>query len=182
MTVPVVRELLQYAVYDREPLMNQRTHLFSRPLGMMDCAGILKSYTRTNLYQSGMLEAPFRFMIDSVQAVLFFGDDIPRLTHHFWWKTTASLFIGRKLYWQSPLAFCASPLLLANLDAPLNREERQALATHFLPRLTLPDGDAPTIREQELFEVEIEVEDANAIPEKASVEIALLGRMFRAYF
>lgn len=113
-----------------------RAEMFEIPIGAMSfhdpLTGVprLKNYTETNLYDSGAISPPQKFLVESIRAALFArrGELIP-IGSRYYRGVVLDFNVRKKTYWRSPLWRVVDPsVLFASADwSGFDKEERLEL-------------------------------------------------------
>jgi hypothetical protein len=102
---------------DSEPLGTNKLSLFHSPLGANAADGRRKTFQDTNMWLSGMLPAPEKFVAIGIKCVFLEPDGSLIPIHHpLYWTSSVELYISNRRYWQSVAAEVVDPILLTNVE------------------------------------------------------------------
>lgn len=114
---PMMAEIVPEVVYDSEPLGSEsnRLALFVNPFGAAPAnqPNLRKTQRDTNMWLSGSLPAPQRFLMTGIRCIYFepSGEVVP-VTDACYWDTTIEFLVSSKIYWLSPVALAVDPMIL----------------------------------------------------------------------
>jgi hypothetical protein len=200
-----ILEVTKDCVYDREAMQGKsRLMLFTIAFGQMtqsakDGFHIVKTYSRTNMYQCGALDAPRKLAVEQIRCT-FFEDGKPLpVSDPIYWDAHLRFETCGKSYWNGPAAYAADPLvILANTDwskIPFEHAEKIVERLTLSLQSEMPSNkfggcafglsagtsspvDGVLLEQQQPFTVRIEVDEPVSRP--IEVLVGLIGTGARA--
>lgn len=127
-------EICREVLMDTEPLGTERLTLFAIPLGLNGRDGRRKTFRDTNMWCSGMLPAPDKFVATGIKCVFFEPDgELIPISHPLYWTSSIELHISSKRYWESVIAEVVDPILLTSVEHwnKLDQNRKVALMRRF---------------------------------------------------
>jgi len=110
-------EICRDVLMDSEPLSKNKLSLFVNPLGSLAYDGRRKTFQDTNLWMSGMLPAPDKFVATGIKCIFLEPDGSPiPISHPLYWTSSVELYISTKRYWQSVAADVIDPIILTTVE------------------------------------------------------------------
>src|ERR1700674_1378696 len=149
-----VIESVDQAVFDTVylPPQGNKTMAFVLPYGqnvLTDEGWKIKQYNDTKMLQSGMLDAPKKMEVNSIDCYLVSRAGILPATSRWYAEMSLDLSVSRKTMWLSPLTKCINPVAILDRDTMWNhlltKDEILELKEKFAP----PPLEKPILIEQQ---------------------------------
>jgi hypothetical protein len=110
-------EICREILMDTEPLGTDRLTLFVNPLGANARDGRRKLFRDTNMWLSGQLPAPDKFVATGIKCVFLEPDgELIPITHPLYWTSSIEFYISARRYWESIIAEVVDPILLTGVE------------------------------------------------------------------
>jgi hypothetical protein len=152
-------ESVDQAIFDTVylPPKGNRVMAFTMAFGqqvLSDEGWKVKDWTDTNMLQAGMLDAPKKMEVNSIDCYLASPNGIVPATSRWYAEMALELSVSRKTMWHGPLTKCINPVAILDRDLMWNKLLTKDDILELKEKFAPPPLEKPIlIDQQECFNV-----------------------------